>query len=244
MISRLTRIIGHMVTYNEMDRYLTQALTWLRHLTDDHVYVHDDQSADDTYAYITDTGVPHSQRCNWEPAFADSESQFRQTAWRLMEEHFKPTTSDWILCVDADEFVVAPKPEDTRGTLTDVIEQAAVAGAVTLPVHEVFGFDGDTPLLRVDGYWGAIVAHRLVRWRPGHLFKERTEGGGSIPTGWGLGGFEPDDLALLHLGYAREEDRRAKHARYRATGGHNPRHVASILEPPTLVRWPAVMDCL
>lgn len=229
-----------MVTHTEMGRYLEYALTWLRHITDDFVYVHDDRSSDGTAEYIEECGVPLSVRSTYSMSFAENESILRGSAWHHMEAHFNPTPSDWILCVDADEFVVAHQPGDTHDTLTDVIERANQYGAVTLPVREVFGFHGEVPLLRVDGYWGEIVARRLVRWRPGAQFHDRTQGGGSLPTGWSDKHCETDDLSLLHLGYAREEDRRAKHARYSSTVGHNPRHVASILEAPSLVPWPGM----
>jgi hypothetical protein len=59
-----------------------------------------------------------------------------------------------------------------------------------------------------------------------------------VPTDWATRAVQCDeDLAIMHFGYARHEDRIAKHARYSTTRGHNPRHIASILTTPQLVRW-------
>lgn len=236
-MARFTRIIGHMVTRNELGRYLTGTIQWLREITDVQ-YVYDDRSIDGTFGHLQRVGVPASQRAASDPAFEDDESEFRSNAWRAMEERHEPSPADWILCVDADEFIVASRPEHTRNVLTETVEQHMRAGAVTMAVNEVFGFDDDhTPLLRLDGYWGQITACRLVRWRYGAQFPKRTEGGGSVPADWATPATSIDDLTVMHLGYARASDRQAKHARYSATSGHNPRHVASILEPATLARW-------
>lgn len=233
---RCTRIIGHMVTYNEMGRYLSSTIRWLRDVTDVQ-YVYDDRSTDGTYGHIQRAGVPVRQRRPGDPSFTEDESVFRANAWQAMEAHHRPSPSDWILCVDADEFIVAPRPDETSLTLTETIERHMRSGAVTMHVNEVFGFDGQVPLLRVDGFWGQILACRLVRWRPNAQFPPRHEGGGSVPADWTIGAGSTGNLTIMHLGYARTSDRAAKHARYSATDGHNPRHIASILEPGTLVRW-------
>jgi hypothetical protein len=236
-MARFTRIIGHMVTRNELGRYLTATIQWMREITDVQ-YVYDDRSIDGTFGHLQRAGVPASQRNPSDPSFEDDESAFRANAWQAMEEHHEPSPNDWILCVDADEFIVAPHPERTRDVLTETVEQHRTHGAVTVAVNEVFGFDDDhTPLLRLDGYWGQITACRLVRWRYGAQFPTRTEGGGSVPAAWTTTATSIVDLSVMHLGYARASDREAKHARYRATSGHNPRHIASILEPPKLTRW-------
>jgi hypothetical protein len=226
-----------MVTRNELERYLPAVILWLREITDvQHIY--DDRSTDGTFEHLQQLGVPVDQRSVIDQSFATDESAFRARAWRLMEERHNPSADDWILCVDADEFVTARAPADTHEFLTEAIERHMSVGAVTLPVNEVFDFDHDhTPLLRVDGYWGQIQACRLVRWRPAGRFPPRVEGGGSVPAGWASSAQVCTDLAIMHLGYARPSDRQAKHARYSATTGHNPRHITSILEPPTLKRW-------
>lgn len=234
---RFTRIIGHMVTRNELARYLPATLRWLQEITDTQ-YIYDDLSDDGTFEHLLHVNVPAGRRNIEDRSFVQDESAFRAHAWQMMEERHSLNVNDWILCVDADEMVTATDPADTREVLTEVIERHMDAGAVTLPVNEVFGFDDDhTPLLRTDGYWGQIQACRLVRWRTARHFPSRAQGGGSVPADWAQRSQFDHDLFIVHLGYARESDRYAKHARYSTTTGHNPRHVASILEPPTLTRW-------
>lgn len=236
-MTRTTRIIGHMVTRNELDRYLRATIQWLREITDAQ-FVYDDRSTDETAEYLDRQRIPFIVRPEEAPSFAEDESALRAAAWIAMEDVHQPNETDWILCVDADEFVVAIPPAETREVLTDTIERHTQTRAVTLPVKEVFAFKEDnTPLVRTDGYWGSIQACRLVQWRPDGQFPPRIEGGGSVPTAWTAGATINEDLVIMHLGYVRPEDRKAKHARYSHTGGHNPRHVASILELPSLTPW-------
>lgn len=242
--TRTTRIIGHMVVRNEIDRYLRTSVAWLRDITDQ-VFVFDDRSSDGTYQWLRDQRIPVLQRPIAGSSFAENEALFRGRAWRELEHLVRPTLNDWVLCIDADEFLVAEPRTDvgpTRELITDNIQRALHAGhdAITFPVREVFGFAADhTPMVRTDGYWGMISACRLVRCVDTGTFGVQREGGGSIPAGW-ADPYLADRLAILHLGYARDADRRAKHARYSTAGsGHNPRHVASILQAPTVKPWPS-----
>lgn len=241
---RTTRVIGHMVVRNEANRYLRASVTYLRNLCDQ-IFVYDDRSDDGTYEWLREQKVPVLQRPVDASSFAENEGLFRGRAWHELELLTRPTANDWVLCVDADEFLVVEPRTDlgaTRDLLTDNIQRAIQAAhrALTFPVREVFGFAADhTPLVRVDGYWGMISACRLVRCVTTGEFAARRMGGGSIPDGWS-DAYLAERLAIMHLGYARLSDRRAKHARYDVdTGGHNPAHVASILTSPTLKVWPS-----
>lgn len=228
------RVIGHMVTRNELGRYLPSTIAWLRTLTDDQVHVYDDRSTDGTYEYLSDEdGVVVDCRLPGGITFAEDESAFRSVAWHAMEARFSPGPQDWVLCMDADEYLVSREPE--RFDLAADIEEALTAGlgAVSFPVAEVFDWNSH-PLIRVDGYWGQINACRLVRWRPEGTFVPRREGGGSVPTGWQAPHLESNNFTILHLGYARLEDRRVRYARYAGGVGHNPRHIKSILTSPDL----------
>jgi Glycosyl transferase family 2 len=235
-MGRDMRIFGHMVTRNEADRYLTPAVRWLQSLTDGQ-FIYDDRSTDTTTEVLDHLGVAYAVRPEDVLSFAEDESALRAEAWRAMEARCGPEPGDWILCVDADEFVTAPRPGRTRGTLETAAQQSIDIGSVTFAVNEIFGFDHDgTPLARIDGYWGMITACRFVRWRPDGRFAPRIEGGGSVPTDWATANIRYD-LELMHFGYACAEDRTTKHARYSASGHHNRRHIESILTTPTLERW-------
>lgn len=238
--SRATRILGHLVTHNELDRYLPAAIDWLEAIVDGPIVAYDDQSSDGTYEYLKNRGVLAFRRPNSTPSFAEDESAFRGAAWRYLEGCVSPRRSDWILCVDADEFLVVSDPAaSVREALTDTVQRALDQHieAVAMPVLEVFDYSTGIAQYRVDGFWGEIEACRLVRWRPEGVFAPRIEGGGSVPTAWIDWRYRDDDLALMHLGYATEADRRARYERYRAGQGHNLRHIESILQTPVLKPW-------
>lgn len=229
-----------MITRNELGRYLDDTVTWLAELTDGRTFVYDDRSDDGTPEHIRELGIPTQIRSNWIPSFLNDESRFRETAWRALEAAFEPTVDDWILTIDADEFLVDRSLHGNHDTVREALQRAISTGdtAVTFTVAEVFGHDQNgEPLVRIDGYWGHIQACRLVRWRPGARFHPRVEGGGSVPSNWPKPRITNGELAILHYGYADEADRVAKHARYARGRGHNPAHVASILKPANTRRW-------
>jgi hypothetical protein len=235
-------LIGHMVTRNEIGRYLPDTVAWLAELTDNRLLVYDDQSTDGTAEYISSTcRLPLAVRPDDVPTFASDESAFRQAAWRTMERAFQPSTDDWILSIDADEFLVTAEPGQTVEDVRVALDRAMSipdATSVTFAVAEVFGVnDENWPMLRTDGYWDCIQACRLVKWRPGGTFHPRKEGGGSVPSAWPKPMFKNTDMALLHYGYTTPEDRSSKYLRYRFGGGHNPVHIASIQRAPRLTKW-------
>jgi len=232
-----TRIIGHMVTRNEMGRYLPITLKWLSKITDE-VYVHDDRSTDGTFEHVW-TRVPSDKRAPDDVSFAEDEGLFRGAAWRRMELFFAPTERDWILCIDADELLLSTLPlSDTRAALVSEVQTAMIVGAnaITFDIAETFDLAEGVPQIRTDGYWGKVRACRWVRWRPNGRFSAG-EACGSVPRSWTSDDYVSLDLAILHLGYLRREDRIAKYQRYSAGTGHNPRHVASILTPALLQPW-------
>jgi hypothetical protein len=238
------RVIGHMVTRNEMARWLTSTLPWLSEICHGQVAIYDDRSDDDIETYAGELGVSFLRRPESMPSFADNEGDFRWAGWMAMERAFKPRQGDWILVIDADELLVANQPgcgiDEVRFLLLDAIGDAEEDDqpSIAFEVAEVFAFDDmGWPLVRTDGYWGSITACRLARWKPQGVFERRKEGGGSLPSSWPRAFRAHDHLELLHLGYARPEDRIAKHSRYQTGTGHNPRHVASILGHPDLSYW-------
>lgn len=233
------RLLATMVVRNEAGRHLDAVLAWLvRHVTP-HVAVYDDGSDDDTVAIARDYGCVVGVRPIEVPAFLENESAVREAGWRHMERTLAPQPGEWVLSIDADEFLVADSATVESDVLGDMIARADAeqADAVTTPRHEVFGFDTDgTPMVRVDGCWGDIVDHRLVRWIPGGAFRCQTLAGGSLPSYVQRSVFDRR-AAIVHVGYATEQDRRDKHARYLGREGHGRDHIDSILAPPTLERW-------
>jgi hypothetical protein len=236
------RVIAHMVIRNELDRYLTGTIPWLRRIVGDDLHVHDDRSDDGSYEYLQDLGVHVTQRAPAEPSFLVHEGRFRQAAWRAMERAFAPADQDWILCLDADELLLCAQPRhenELRTVLDNEIRQAATEnmGAIQLHVAEFFGIENGVPQMRTDGLWGQIEGIRLVRWRAnGHLL-DREESSGSVPNAWTAPARRSDDLIIGHFGYARAADVAAKYERYKACRGHARDHIESIRAQPELIPW-------
>lgn len=229
------RIIGHMVTRNELDRYLAWTLANL-HAICDEVAIFDDNSTDGTYEYLRGIQYLFRQRGTRRPSFAEDESAFRSVAWNAMEDLTHPVDGDWVLCLDADEVLAAPG--GVRASLDRAIDKALAnnADAVHFKVDEVFDVRAGVPYVRSDGFWGDIHAVRLVRWQPDARFASRTEGGGSVPGGWADPSVEAD-AHIVHFGYATAHDRSDRYFRYHGGTGHNPAHINSILGSPQLHRW-------
>ena len=229
------RLLGHMVTRNEGDRYLRQALRSLRMVCSD-VAVFDDASTDNTVDIALQEGAYVECRDDDEISFAEHEGRFRQLAWEWMERDLKPEPGDWILSLDADEVLVTD--DGDPGIIYKILTQTAAAHpeiqAVRMKIHEIWALD--PPLERVDGFWGAIEGARLFRWSPGAKFEDRALGCGSGPGGPMAGGdVRLGAVRIGHLGYVRREDRADKYGRYAGRPGHSTQHVKSILTEPTLV---------
>jgi hypothetical protein len=238
------RLLGHMVVRNERDRWLTSTLPYLAELCAGAVAVYDDQSTDDTVAYVQGLGLNVRSRPEAIPSFHENEGVFRWAAWQYMERTFRPRDGDWVLVLDADELLLSNRAggdaDLVRLQLLEAIGLAEDAGqsTVTFKVAEAFDFNGmGWPLVRVDGFWGGITACRLARWKCQGVFEPHREGGDSLPTSWPRAPESDMQLEILHLGYARSEDRAVKYERYRAGTGHNPRHVQSIIEQPKVTHW-------
>jgi glycosyltransferase involved in cell wall biosynthesis len=241
------RLLVQMVTRNEADRYLDSSLAWHFDIFDG-IHVYDDRSDDDTVQLAEQTGCEVTQRPLNEPSFLEHEGNFRQAGWHAFEDVFGPTLDDWILALDADEFLLARADEQDR--LWQVIDEAErlAAGAVFVPIPEVFEVETDDsdgclqmsrPKVRVDGYWGQIVGTRLFRYQPGGLFANRRLASGSEPTYVSHARkFRTTDLWLMHYGYADPRDKLAKYERYSGMSHfHNDAHIRSIMEEPVLVPW-------
>jgi hypothetical protein len=228
------RLLGHMVTYNEADRYLRQALRSLRMVCDE-ISVYDDMSDDDTVDIALAEGAYVGQRGGTDVTFAQHEGKFRQAAWDTMEEDLKPELGDWILSTDADEVLVSDDgdPSILRRVLAATADAHVEVQAIRMRIHEIWALD--PPLERVDGFWGAIEGARLFRWSPGARFEDRALGCGSVPGGPTAGGdVRLGAVRIGHLGYVRQADRDDKYERYAGRPGHASKHVESILTEPTL----------
>ena len=250
--ARALRIFGLTVGRNEADRYLIPMLRHMGEVLDRHFF-YDDQSTDRTpYIVAEYSHAILERRPNGVPSFVENEGAFRGAAWEAFEWHMQPEPGDYVLVIDCDEVLVSTRLVDfnilkygvaacTRQRLKYVIDQA-INRPINLNIPEVFGFDAEGyPLIRTDRLWNTIHAPRLFPYRPsGHYFiGAKGFGVPAVPNYVMAGGwYSTDDLALMHYGYAREEDQKLKFERYSGQLGHSNAHVESIAAADkTLATW-------
>ena len=218
-----------MVVRNEADRYLDACLTHAKTISDE-IFVWDDCSTDDTVDVARSHGAFVGNRHWNRPSFIENESEFRADGWIVMKTVLSLKEGDWVLTIDADEFLV--------GDVHEAIESAVEVGYQTLRVSIPEMFLLDPLSRRTDGFWGKIDGFRLTQYVPGDQRFRSGMGCGTLPA-YANRGFHSPKIQLLHVGYASVEDRREKYERYSqiSDNGHNARHIQSIMAPPSLVLW-------
>ena len=222
------RVIAHMVVGpGEAQRYLAQVIERLTWWADD-IHVALDANAGEEEFSVASSITPHARFMSL--AWEDGEGAFRQAAWSDMEDVMKPSTQDYIFCIDADEMIVQ------HDLIKDAVREFA-GQRLGFLFHEMWG----QRHYRIDGNWKPYIAHVLFPYRPNGRIRERALASGREPTYVNAISLKGIPLAdLLHYGYAREEDRRFKYDRYmRLDGGkyHSASHIDSILYTPSLAEW-------
>lgn len=239
------RVLGHMVTRNEANRYLERMLSWHAPQLDG-IHVYDDRSTDHTVD-VARTWATVDVRPDGAPSFMDNEALFRTHAWQAMCVQLKPEAGDLIIALDADEFLVhnGGSERPLRDHLLAMSREIGVyrlpgkpaANAVTFPVTEVWADTGVETYKRVDGFWDQITATRLLAHRD-HVkpnFAARVGlGGGSLPVYAQPHHKVCTRMQIVHVGYLNPEDRQGKYRRYTENTGHGSRHVKSIIQTPEL----------
>lgn len=217
---------------NESDRYLQSSLVNLAAQVDE-VFVYDD-SSDDSSRDIAERIINCTMESRPETAtsFVENEGAFRNHGWESFVEKMNPSDGDWIVCLDADEFIVSSLP------LREIVDNHS--RGLRLHVPEAWELDPETTQvknvakIRIDGFWNTNYSVRIFPFKSGLHFRNREMGVGAAPI---IDDYvEERGVAILHCGYAEEIDRIEKYRRYKTyPKGHNPKHIDSILAPATLV---------
>lgn len=231
----MNRIIAQMVVKDEANRYLEEVLVHLKTIVDE-IVITDDGSTDNTVEICkkyTDNVYE-----NKDSMFSVNESTLRHGAWKNLQTHARK--GDWILCIDGDE-----KLFETRKSLRELIRTTRydVLGITFVHMWNKTHF-------RVDKAWAPVVSSRLFRYLPEEEFSDRRMACGSEPLYVRRlisehRFFPRTGLIMQHLGYARDEDKKAKYDRYMELDKgefHAKAHLESILDSNVQLRnWDDVL---
>ena len=222
-----------MIMRNEADRYLRRVLEHARQYVDNVVII-DDASSDDTVSVCRDIlkDIPFTLIELQDSQFQD-EYVLRKRQW---EETIK-TDPDWILVLDADEIF----EDRIISEVTNLINQTET----DLYCFRLYDF-WDEEHYREDQFWQAHIYYRpfLIRCLPGfpYRWRETPQHCGRLPENILDLPYTNSSLRVKHLGWAREEDRRAKYDRYLqldpgAVFGNLNQYKSILDSNPNLIKW-------
>lgn len=228
-----------LVTKNEGSRYLPKFIE--HHNFFNNVFVYDDRSEDNTVELAKSQNWNVVVRQEDEPSFIEHEGKFRFNSWKHFEETMQPKEEDWILSIDADEFLITDTNLTIEEALINEIDKAESLNFHSIKMfrREVWKMDASGCHLRVDGFWKNDILFRLFKYRPDAQWSKKPMGCGSAPTYVGHSGQLTEDLTVLHFGYTNQEDRQTRYDRYTSLvdHGHNDQHIKSIIVNPTLKKY-------
>lgn len=224
-------IYAQMIGRNESSRYLSAVLERLSTQVDKIIFT-DDCSDDNTveiaqqYAEVFKTD---------RPMFTEHEGQLRAFAWGNLSKFAK--VGDWIIAIDCDEMLY--HIEDTP--IKEVLDSSPF-DVVNVRFYHMW----NETQYRVDKLWTPNNSTRIFRFIENGGFVNRKLACGSEPTYvvdflrarnfWANSG-----LIMQHLGYVKDEDKKAKFERYSNLDGgefHQLAHINSIVdENPVLINW-------
>lgn len=228
------KLVASLVVRNELHRYITQTVPHLLTFCDE-LRVLDDNSDDGTFEWLRSKNRVEVTR-NPGPSWEQHEGRTRQA---LLDWTLEGNPSR-VLCIDADEFV--SDGQRLRERLSD-----SEAEVWTLRIVEVWGTD--PWFIRTDGGWRPHPIPCIYSPQPGYHMQDRQLACGREPVqvreAYLQGRAEAIDVDLLHMGWAKVEEREGRAERYRRLDGgnfHAGSHLDSILWGPdrvTLQPYPA-----
>lgn len=191
---------------NEGSRWLPSLAHQWREYADEIIAL-DDNSNDNTADILTDAGATVVRRSDAQAAWG-AESHARAELYRLGVQ----SDAEWLLWLDADMGFIR-SPRNFLLNLPDVVD------AVAFRLYDLWTWSG-VLYYRDDAFWQAhrvprVWCVRRSRCDPNAAFSDRGIHCGHLPA---LPirriAIAPQDMSILHYGYARAEDRRAKYAAY------------------------------
>jgi glycosyltransferase involved in cell wall biosynthesis len=224
-------IIAQMVGKNESKRFLEPVLKRLSEQVDKIVFT--DDCSDDNTAEIA------SKYCevfvNEKSLFAEHEGMLRATAWGNLEKF--ANVGDWIVAIDCDEMLYHVSNKDIREVL-----KVSPYDVVNVRFYHMW----NKTQYRVDKLWAPNSSSRIFRFKENGGFYNKKLACGSEPSyvvDWvrQANYWVDSGLAMQHLGYIKDKDKKAKYERYSQLDGgqfHNLDHINSIIDKdPVLIDW-------
>ena len=237
------KLVASAIVRNEMGRYLEP---WVEHVLSfcDELRVLDDGSSDGTEEFLESHERVEVMR-NTGPRFFEHEGAARN----LLLDWTMDAVPDYVLAIDADEFVA--QPERLRATCE------AGPAVVVLTMVEVWKASPEHLWMRVDGLWGPRECpicwrappssqRRGTRWR----IPNRKLSCGREPLAAKRAHPKVRNGEILHFGWTRASERGVRAERYFENDGgrfHSSKHLQSILYSNSRVRlsrarWPQALD--
>lgn len=224
-------IYAQMIGKNESSRFLKDVLERLSTQVDRIIFT-DDCSDDNTAEIASEYAEVFKSPTSM---FAEHEGKLRAFAWGSMEKFAK--VGDWVIAIDCDEKLFHVDDMDIRSVLNN-----SPYDVVNVRFYHMW----NEIQYRVDKLWTPNNSSRIFRFMPNGGFANRKLACGSEPTyvvDWmhRRNFWLNSGLVMQHLGYIRDEDKRAKFERYSHLDGgafHNLDHINSIIdENPVLMDW-------
>jgi hypothetical protein len=227
-------IIGPGEAHRWLDRTLRHISGWA-----DQLVCWLDGADPDTTSAVIHGPVPCRVDGSADCRFTTDESLVRNSLCALLDAHAEE--GELIVVIDADEQLTAtssPTSAALRALRADHTYHC-------WPVTFLHLWTPDGSAYRVDGAWAPHAQNRIYRHKTGGRVGRRTLACPAVPS-W-ISQCAPDSaLRMLHYGYARHDDRVAKHQRYMtldAGAFHARWHLESIITEPQLQAVTGALAC-
>lgn len=232
-----------LIVRDEIDRYLKPCIEHLEAFCDSIVVI-DDASTDGTFEWIAERGHHVLQLPSSEGFFDGHEGRRRQFLLDETLSHYPP--ADWILNIDADEFI-------SDGALLRQYAMSSQRPTGTLSMEEVWKAPAEAVHIRMDGGWRPHNVPVFWRVEGGRKYRiaDRALACGREPefVRSRIARSRPTGVQILHFGWSKESARQARYDRYVVADGgkfHQNAHLDSIMWPDAGVTlnarpWPEAL---